>query len=90
MNGCSTAGIAARICGDLVLNGYSDWYLPSRDELSMLYSNKAFIGGFAAAYYWSSSEFNNDFAWVQIFASGYQDSLYSKDYANYVRAVRAF
>ena len=90
MNGCSTAGIAARICGDLVLNGYSDWYLPSRDELSMLYSNKAFIGGFAAAYYWSSSEGSNYLAWSQYFLNGNQNSYHSKTSANYVRAVRAF
>jgi len=89
MNGCSTAGIAARICGDLVLNGYSDWYLPSRDELSMLYSNKAFIGGFAAAYYWSSSENGNYYAWYQDF--GYAGQYFpSKGNPLYVRAVRSF
>jgi hypothetical protein len=56
MNGCSEAGIAARICGDLVLNGYSDWYLPSKDELNKLYINRVAIGGFANNYYWSSTE----------------------------------
>jgi hypothetical protein len=80
---------AAKLCYDLVLNGYSDWYLPSRDELSMLYSNKAFIGGFAAAYYWSSSEDNSFNAWVQNFYNGNQDGA-NKASTNYVRAVRAF
>ncbi|MBK6346528.1 MAG: hypothetical protein IPF68_11435 [Bacteroidales bacterium] len=42
--GCAEAGIAARICGDLVLNGFSDWYLPSIDELNKLYQNRARIG----------------------------------------------
>ena len=52
-------GTAAEACNDLVLNGYNDWYLPSRDELDLLYQNKDAIGGFYTGwwvYYWSSSE----------------------------------
>ena len=90
MNGCATAGIAARLCGDLVLNGYSDWYLPSKDELNKLYLNRTAIGGFAAAYYWSSSEIKYDVAWVQNFNSGSPISNNYKYYADHVRAVRAF
>ena len=94
MNGCSEAGIAARICGDLVLGGYSDWYLPSMDELNQLYINKDAIGGFANYYYWSSTEFGSNNAWKQNFVYGNQD-YGSKGYnfnLNYydVRAVRAF
>ena len=47
---------AAKLCSDLVLNGYSDWYLPSTGELHKLFVNKASIGGFANYFYWSSSE----------------------------------
>jgi hypothetical protein len=90
MNGCSTVGIAARICGDLVLNGYSDWFLPSKDELNKLYLNRTAIGGFAAAYYWSSSEYNNANAWSQAFGSGLQIEFYFKNSTYVVRAVRAF
>jgi len=89
MAGCAEAGIAARLCGDLVLNGYSDWYLPSKDELNKLYINKVAIGGFASDGYWSSSEYVDGGAWDQFFDDGSQGVGY-KDYTNQVRAVRAF
>lgn len=92
MAGCATAGIAARLCGDLVLNGYSDWYLPSKDELNKLYINRGAVGSFAFAGYWSSSEFGSADAWGQdfgAFISGDQ-SPYGKSGTAHVRAVRAF
>jgi hypothetical protein len=89
--GCSETGIAARICNDLVLNGYSDWFLPSKDELNLMYQNLklAGIGGFADYYYWSSSEGSSNDAWVQDFANGNQ-LISDKDVSIRVRAVRAF
>ncbi len=80
---------AAVLCADLELNGFSDWYLPSKEELNKLYLNKALIGGFAINYYWSSSESSYNEAWMQSFNLGSQSSL-SKFSPNYVRAVRAF
>ena len=90
MNGCGTPGIAARICGDLVLNGYSDWYLPSKDELNQLYLNRVAIGGFADYYYWSSTESDFFGAWSFLFSTGTADYTTNKDNTFYVRAVRAF
>ena len=87
--GCSTTGIAARICNDLILNGYDDWFLPSKDELNMLYINRVAIGGFAYTYYWSSSEQNYYYAWLQYFGYGNQITQ-DKNYYSRVRAVRAF
>ena len=87
--GCSTAGIAAQICNDLELNGYTDWYLPSKDELNKLYLSKDLVGGFASAYYWSSSEYSSRGAWRQNFSNGNQLNNY-KNNTSYVRAVRAF
>ena len=89
MNGCSESGIAARLCGDLVLAGYSDWYLPSKDELARLYENRVAVGGFASAYYWSSTEYGSNSAWGQNFGYGLQNN-YDKGSAPRVRAVRAF
>ena len=80
---------AAKLCDDLVLNGYSDWYLPSKDELNKLYLNKRAVGGFATYFYWCSSEDYAYYAWYQYFGVG---SQYFDIKFNYfrVRAVRAF
>lgn len=51
---CSST-LAANICSNLVLNGYSDWYLPSLDELVKIFANRTQIGGFTEGYYWTSS-----------------------------------
>lgn len=87
--GCATGGIAARLCSDLDLNGYSDWYLPSRDELYKLYLNKTAIGGFTNTYYYSSSEYNAGFAYCVVFDAG-TITQGSKNVGYYVRAVRSF
>ena len=88
--GCSETGIAASLCHNLTLGGYSDWYLPSIDELNKLYQNRLAIGGFSTTNdYWSSSEFNGPYAWFLYFADG---SLYygGKNLNTNVRAIRSF
>ncbi len=92
VNGCSTPGIAARICDTLTLNGYTDWFLPSKDELNQMYIQKAVIGGFANYGYWSSSEYDANNAWAQSFLTGNQVDLpkISTTLFYHVRAVRAF
>ena len=84
---------AAQLCDDLVLNGYDDWFLPSKDELNELYKHKNVIGGFDNnSIYCSSSENNNNTAGYQNFLNGYQYSTpyYDKGSLYRVRAVRAF
>jgi len=81
---------AAKLCYDLVLGGYSDWYLPSINELNRIYLNKDAIGGFAANAYWSSSEYNNYYAWRQNFNGGLQDYGPKGSASLCVRAVRSF
>jgi hypothetical protein len=88
--GCGTSGIAANLCGDLVINGYSDWYLPSKDELNKLYINRVAVGGFASGRYWSSSESDPFGAWTQFLSSSGGQGPGSKANILYVRAVRAF
>lgn len=80
---------AAKLCNDLILNGYNDWFLPSLDELSLMFTNKNSIGGFTTTSYWSSSENYSEWAHNVEFANGTVTSSYR--YTNkYVRAVRAF
>ena len=76
---------AKKACADLG----EGWKLPSKDELNYLYQNRVAIGGFKDGPHWSSTETSSNFAWYQLFNSGFQ-SYDSKDYAGYVRAVRAF
>ncbi len=87
---------AAKLCYDLVLGGYSDWYLPSKDELYQLCLNKEAIGGFDLGFwYWSSSEAGGiwtDLACTYKISSGTYPSLewIQKYFACNVRAIRAF
>ena len=89
VNGCSRAGIAARICSNLILNGYSDWYLPSKDELNQLYINRVAIGGFDDKYYWSSSQNGSYYVCIQNF-TWYHQYVANKISMSGVRAVRSF
>jgi hypothetical protein len=85
---CTAAGIAAKICSDLTLNSYSDWFLPSKLELALMYAQKSVIGGFSTYGYWSSTQFGNGTAWVQYFSNG-SKSTANKGDAYRVRAIRA-
>ena len=87
--GCSGFSFAAKVCADLTEGGYSDWYLPSKDELNKLYLNRTAIGGFSGGVYWSSSEVSSTNAWYQNFSDGGQVSLVK--FVNlFIRAIRSF
>jgi hypothetical protein len=72
-----------------VLNGYSDWFLPSKDELNLLYQQKTSVGGLSSDYYWSSSEYYSSSAWLQHFLTGIQGNG-GKTNGNHIRAIRSF
>jgi hypothetical protein len=82
---------AAQICATLDINGYKDWFLPSKDELNLMYKNlkQKGLGGFSNDWYWSSSQGNNNLALAQRFSDGEQSNN-SKSSMYLVRAVRAF
>jgi hypothetical protein len=85
------AGLARAYNG----GGYTDWYLPSKEELNKLYLNRVAIGGFISdsyGNYWSSTENQappNNSAWLQYFENGGQQS-FEKDIKINVRAIRSF
>jgi fibronectin type 3 domain-containing protein len=86
----STGNYAARICYDLVLNGYSDWYLPSKEEMGKLILNKNAVGGYSGANYWSSTEYDIKTAYYSNFNSGGYNLIGDKLSVANVRAVRSF
>ena len=88
---CPSA-VTSSSCANLVLNGYSDWFLPSIDELNLVYSN-LYLNGYGSLNgngYWSSTEFNNFNSYLKymngVSSIGPKSSL---DFHAY-RAVRAF
>jgi hypothetical protein len=93
---CSSC-YASQLCQDLNLGGKTDWYLPSKYELNLMYENigqgnvlgLGNVGNFANYYYWSSTENDNFNAWLQGFDNGAQGYLGKGNTYN-VRAVRAF
>ena len=87
--GCAEASRAARLCSDLSSGGYSDWYLPAKDQLHTLYGQRAAVGGFTTGNYWSSTEDNSNSAWLEPFLFGFQLSI-NKFSGNYVRCIRSF
>jgi hypothetical protein len=89
---------AAKLCADLVLNGFDDWHLPSKDELNALYVNKQLIGGFVDENYWSSSStevdvmgyvYQNYYSYAQHFGTGVSVT-HVRGNKYHVRAIRCF
>ena len=89
--------IAANFCNALILEGYSDWFLPSKDELHMMYQNigpgnqlsLGNVGNFKEEDYWSSTEIDYNEAWMENFFNGSQKSVTKLSPVN-VRAIRSF
>ena len=98
VSGCSETNTAAFNALNSTTEGYSDWYLPSKDELYEMYSTigqgglDGNVGGFETSdwpYYWSSSESSYNYAWLFDFDNGFAPSI-NKSYTYRVRVIRAF
>jgi hypothetical protein len=97
---------AAKLCLDLVSLSKDDWYLPSTDELSLLWHNRfnvnktlsgnstlgpiAGAGELSSPTYWSSTESGTPTAYSFSFLSGFASSVSGKSDQNQARAIRKF
>jgi len=96
--GCKTPGTAADLCANYSLNGFSDWFLPSIDELTLMYLNLKVTGACVFGdgdvadnfCYWSSTQRTADMASHLDFADNGRHHYDDKDFPRRVRAVRAF
>jgi len=88
-NGCNSP--ASSYCYNLAYNGFDDWFLPSRDELSYMYTNLKLnnLGDFSETLYWSSSEFSDVISYnLSMLDGGSGQFLKSNQFK--VRPVRGF
>jgi hypothetical protein len=87
-------GKAAQLCDSLSYDGYNDWFMPSKDDLNLMYTNlkQRGLGEFSNSWYWSSSQSSAYYSWHQRFNGGAQtgDYNYYKNTDLSVRAVRAY
>jgi len=105
MTGDEGTDNASYRCKQLEINGFKYWFLPSKQELDLMYRvlHSQNIGFFKDDWYWSSSVWDEDSdyqrdnqyaTWIQRFNDGTQENYYygSNDRLDekVVRAVRAF
>jgi hypothetical protein len=83
---------AKTLCENSIVNDYSDWRLPTKEELATMYTKKSDIGGFSVYDYWSSSSgvygyYSYSGYYVADFSSGSQ-LVTDPSNSNRVRCVR--
>jgi len=84
VNAQGVGSYAAQVCQDLSLNTYTDWQLPSIEELKILYSARSLTGA-----YWSSTEFEAGWNYVRVVSDG-QEGSRAKNVTLKVRAIRYY
>lgn len=94
VDNCGDLNIAAKICANYTSGGYSDWYLPSRDELAVIAVNQPIIGGFDNGLpfraYWTSTQLNDGNAYRYTFLYNTMNFTGKYEQYNAVRPVRSF
>ncbi len=92
LSNCASRPIAASICDESVVNGYTDWYMPAYNELVLFYQQRAFFSGLqGSSLYWCSTEYDQNYAWAIQFWDGTMVHSYNKNYWTcWCRAIRAY
>ena len=89
----SSSNCAAKACFEYstAQTAKGEWFLPSKDELNLLYKNLGtrILATATDTWHWSSSQYDSDDSWYQYFSDGNQDYI-NKFNTNSVRAIRAF
>jgi hypothetical protein len=82
---------AVQYCAAYTEGGFTDWFLPSKNELDLIYRNLHTDGYVTLTdnYYWSSSQYNDSYVWCQLFQDGAQ-GYGNKNYTFCVRPIRSF
>ncbi|HOY31549.1 MAG TPA: DUF1566 domain-containing protein [Bacteroidales bacterium] len=78
---------ANQFCETLNVYGYSDWRLPTKEELNIIYKNKVKINGLESAQYWSSTVSSTNYFWTQSFGDG-NKTTYPNGNSLFYRCVR--
>lgn len=92
---------AAKLCTNYNGGNKNDWFLPSKEELNLMYKNLHLrgLGNFPGEIYWSSTEYNFERAWIQDFSTGmqyqgikniYEESLGDISVDTFIRPIRSF
>jgi hypothetical protein len=99
VQGATETSYAAGLARAYTGGGYTDWFLPSKDELIKMYLKKGDInttalanGGsnFATVYYWSSTEAGRYDAWIKFFSNANSQGFGDKSFTYNVRVIRVF
>jgi len=93
---------AAKVCSDYMAGGFTNWYLPALWELNLLFQNAAMISFklandgnpgtsplTATGSYWSSTQFDNELAYMIYFPDGTPYLDYKNKWYR-IRAIRRF
>jgi hypothetical protein len=88
---CNQTNTVAYLINNLVIGGYDDWFVPSRDELSRIQDVLITpnIGNFYAGFYWSSSQNTAVYAYFYDFEFDFSD-IQSKSTTIVALPVRSF
>jgi len=87
---CGDNETAVKLATGYSGGGFTDWYLPSLGELTIMYQNRALIGGLISQYYWSSTDYSATNAEGFYFSAGWSLNLSKSSTSFSIRAIRNF